>query len=547
MGIETGRSMSPASAWGAGISMALVLLLVVGPVGFATAAETITVDAGNVDGTIPAIHGTNSGPLIRAIWNPPCGNTQPGNHSSRYTYANIPQARTHGTGSLDMSQIWVPWPSFNGQDPTLAVNYNWSAADDAISAAMAVSEAYLRFGESANHGISSGGGCDPARPTATPPDDFLVFAQVCKQILRHFMQGWDGGFQYDIKYAEVWNEFYIPDFWTGTGQEAAQLYETVHDELELEFPNVQLGASISLQYLQSGFGQYVVNNPGMTIDYVAPHSYRRMPYNMRLAVHENLTGNWEAAFVALGLPSNTPIMFTEWNREGGCYNGGNQGGLSAIPIGAHLIGTLIEMAQMHPTNSTHNVIMGHYFSAGKQIWDSNSVNRSAGVALDAYGHHLYGETPLKVATTGSNSDDLDTDFLAMAGKSADDTKLNVLVSYYETSAATCPLVTGLPVTLNVVVNNFPWVNADFTWERWVHTSTSQMTREAFGVGTGGSFSTTQTMNENAFELYKFAVVSNPAPSLAPTAITILVLSLGAAAARVLRKKPDAKAVAHSRS
>jgi len=522
--------------------MVLASLLVVGVVGFAAAAETITVDAGNVDGTIPAIHGTNSGPVVRGSWDPPCGNSQPGNHSSHYTYANIPQARLHGAGAFDMSQIWIPWPNFNGENPTDPNNYDWSVADEAVAAAMAVSEVYLRFGESANHGISSGGGCDPSRPTATPPDDFLVFAQVCKQILRHFMQGWDGGYQYDIKYAEVWNEFYIPDFWTGTGQQAAELYETIHDELAAEFPNVQLGASVSLSYLQSGFGLYVLNN-SVPIDYVAPHSYRRMPYDMRHAVHENSAGNWEAAFAALGLPADTPIMFTEWNREGGCYNGGNQGGLSAIPIGAHLIGTLIEMAKMHPTNSTHNVIMSHYFSAGKQIWDSNSVNRSAGVALDAYGHHLYGETPLRVATTGGHSDDLDTDFLAMAGKSADDTMVNVLVSYYETSTSSCPLVAGAPVTLDLVVNNLPWGNADFTWERWVHTSTSQMTREASGTGTGGSFSTSQTMNENAFELYKFAVVSNPAPGLAPAATAILVISLAAAASRVLRKKPEADSAA----
>ena len=51
------------------------------------------------------------------------------------------------------------------------------------------------------------------------------------------------------------------------------------------------------------------------------------------------------------------------------------------------------------------------------------------------------------------------------------------------------------------------------------------------------------MNENAFELYKFAVVSNPAPGLAPAATAILVISLAAAASRVLRKKPEADSAA----
>lgn len=257
-------------------------------------------------------------------------------------------------------------------------------------------------------------------------------------------------------------------------------------------------------YVQGGFGQYVVNN-SVPIDYVAPHSYRRMPANFRTAVYDNPAGNWESAFAAAGLPADTPIMFTEWNRPGGCYNGGNQGGLSAVPIGAHVIGSLIEMAQMHPTNGPHNLIMSHYFSAGKQIWDSNNDRRSAGVALEAYGHHLYGETPLKIASTGGHSNSFNTDFLTMAGKSADDTQVNVLVSYYETSLTNCPLVAGLPITLNLNVNNLAWPDAKFMWERWVHTSTSALTLEASGIGTGGNFSTTQTMNENVFELYRFAL------------------------------------------
>ena len=528
----------PTRSTGTSVRLSLVLSVMLLCTGFAqvaSALETITVDAGTVDGTIPAIHGTNSGPLVRTIWNPPCGNSQPGDHSSHYTYSNIPQARAHGAGAFDMSQIWIPWPNFIGEDPLEPTNYNWLVADDALAAMAAVTQPYLRFGESANHGISSGGGCDPLRPTSTPPNHFDVYAKVVKQILRHFMSGWENGAFYDIDHAEIWNEFYITDFWTGTGTEAAMLYETIHDELDPEFPDLLLGASVSLSYLQGGFGQYVVNN-SVPIDYVAPHSYRRMPANFRETVYSNPAGNWEAAFAAAGLPANTPIMFTEWNRPGGCYNGGNQGGLTAIPIGAHLIGSLIEMAQMHPTNGPHNVIMSHYFSAGKQIWDSNDDNRSAGVALEAYGHHLYGETPLKIASTGGHSNSLDTDFLAMAGKSADDAKINVLVSYYETTLTNCPLVAGAPRTLNLNINNLPWGNADFTWQRWVHTSTSALTLEAFGTGTGGSFSTTQTMNDNVFELYKFALVSNPVPSMAPNAAVLLALSLTAGAAWILRAR-----------
>ncbi len=68
----------------------------------------------------------------------------------------------------------------------------------------------------------------------------------------------------------------------------------------------------------------------------------------------------------------------------------------------------------------------------------------------------------------------DSDFLTMAGRSADGTKANLLVSYYETSAASCPLVAGLPIVLNLDVNNLPWGDGEFRWERWVHTSSSAL-------------------------------------------------------------------------
>ncbi|MBL4659898.1 MAG: hypothetical protein JKY19_06050 [Alcanivoracaceae bacterium] len=474
----------------------------------AISTETLTIDAGNVNGIIPAIHGTNNGPLVKAAWDPPCGNNQVGDYSQHYVNANIPQARTHGAGSLDMSQIWKPWPNYTGHDPTDPDNYNWLNADEAISAAMAVTNSYLRFGESANHGISSGGGCDSSRPTSTPPENFAVFAQVCKHIIKHFKGGWDNGFFYKINYAEVWNEFYIPGFWTGTGEQAAQLYEAVHKAIKPEFPELQLGASISLQYTQSGFMDYVQAN-NVAIDYIAPHSYRAMPYNMRLAVHDNPGADWESVFAYYGLPANTPIVFSEWNRPGGCYNGGNGGGLSAIPIAAHLIGTLIEMAEMHPSNSSHNVVMGHYFSAAKQIWNAQNINRSAGVALQAYGHDLYGETPIKISSTGGHSNLKDTDFLTIAGKSENNDKVNVLVSYYDTSMTNCPLDVGLGVILNLNINNLPWGNAGFRWERWVHTSTSLLTLADSGIGYGGTFSTTQNINKNAFELYKLTVLTIP--------------------------------------
>ena len=95
---------------------------------------------------------------------------------------------------------------------------------------------------------------------------------------------------------------------------------------------------------------------------------------------------------------------------------------------------------------------------------------------------------------------------AIAGKSDDGSKVNLLVSYYDVSDTDCPDNTnvGTIVPLNVNVNNLPWGDATFTWERWMHTSNSALTLVDSGSGAGGSFSTSQDMRANVLELYLLA-------------------------------------------
>ena len=39
-----------------------------------------------------------------------------------------------------------------------------------------------------------------------PPKDYKKWAVICEHIIRHYTEGWANGFNYDIKYWEIWNE-----------------------------------------------------------------------------------------------------------------------------------------------------------------------------------------------------------------------------------------------------------------------------------------------------------------------------------------------------
>ena len=48
-----------------------------------------------------------------------------------------------------------------------------------------------------------------------PPRDPARWAAVCAGIVRHYNEGWAGGFRHDIRYWEIWNE---PDLMTTLDQ-----------------------------------------------------------------------------------------------------------------------------------------------------------------------------------------------------------------------------------------------------------------------------------------------------------------------------------------
>jgi hypothetical protein len=213
--------------------------------------------------------------------------------------------------------------------------------------------------------------------------------------------------------------------------------------------------------------------------------------------------NWEAYLQAYEF-EGTPIVNAEWNRDAdgvSCYNNGQRG--DTIPAGAFVAGSLIAMAEMHPENSDHNVILSHLFSSRAQLFDGGGY-KAPGIGLMAYGKYLYGETPVRLASSGG-WDDLDHgfDLKVMAGRSEDSQRVNVLISSYDITEA-CPTEVGGELPVDLVVEHLPWGDGPFLWERWEHTSAHALTMVDSGEGQGSALTRSDPIRLNTVVLYRLS-------------------------------------------
>ena len=90
-----------------------------------------------------------------------------------------------------------------------------------------------------------------------PPKDYAKWARICEHIIMHYTQGWADGFNYNIKYWEIWNEPENPPMWTGTKEEFFDLYATASKYLKSKFPHLSIGG-----YGSCGF--YAVTRDNMS-------------------------------------------------------------------------------------------------------------------------------------------------------------------------------------------------------------------------------------------------------------------------------------------
>lgn len=199
--------------------------------GLAEDPAGIAVDFAQAAGEIKPLHGVNNSPV------------QYGDEIKSFREAGIPFARLHDTagafGGTHFVDIPNVFPDFDA-DPSDPASYDFAFTDAYIKSLVSSGTAvFYRLGVTIenHHKIKA--------YQIYPPKDFAKWARICEGIVRHYNEGWADGFQYDIRYWEIWNEPENPPMWTGTKEQYFDLYRVAANHLKTCFPDLKVGGYAS--------------------------------------------------------------------------------------------------------------------------------------------------------------------------------------------------------------------------------------------------------------------------------------------------------------
>lgn len=245
-----------------------------------SATVTIQADFTEPDGKIKPVNGVGQPPF--PVYAPDFS------YFSYLKEANIPFSRLHDTGGAYGSGRYVDVPNIFRRfdaDPSDPDSYDFTFTDLLISALIEYGvEPFFRLGVT----IENAAAVKAYR--IDPPADFLQWAKICEGIIRHYTQGWANGFEYNIRYWEIWNE---PDLsrygsetvnqcWSGSPEQYYEFYTVASSYLKSRFPNIKIGGYASAGFREgethrtdffTGFLDYIRSH-GAPLDFFSWHSYR---------------------------------------------------------------------------------------------------------------------------------------------------------------------------------------------------------------------------------------------------------------------------------
>lgn len=144
---------------------------------------------------------------------------------------NIVSLRTHDSKSLDWDMIFPNWNA----DPNNPNSYNFKKADRIM--AFMFKNGFVPF---LRLGVSVSAVRTKQRSLALNPPDPKKWAVIVNNIVAHYKEGWANGYNYDIKYIEIWNE---PDisFWRGDKEAFNELSYQAITLLKSNFKDIRIG------------------------------------------------------------------------------------------------------------------------------------------------------------------------------------------------------------------------------------------------------------------------------------------------------------------
>ncbi len=196
-------------------------------------------DFNAVVGPVKPVNGVGQPPMIDAL----------GSWSMMHYLgeAGIPYSRLHDVGGWLGGGLYVDIPNLFrdfGADENDPANYVFAYTDSLVSALVAQGvEPFFRLGVTIENFAENG-----FPPVNTlPPSDPAKWARVCEHVMRHFTEGWAGGFGFKVTYWEIWNEpENNPDpsknpMWRGDWNSYCDFYGVVAPYLKSRFPHLKIG------------------------------------------------------------------------------------------------------------------------------------------------------------------------------------------------------------------------------------------------------------------------------------------------------------------
>lgn len=260
------------------VTIAIATTLALLTAGAALAAPgNIIVNSDHAVGSIKPMNGVNNGPHK-------AGTGQQRSNFEAYKAARIPFARTHdasfcasygGEHTVDISAVFPDF-SRDVNDPDA---YDFRMTDIYLATIQeAGTEVFYRLGQKIEHGAKKYG--------IMPPKDYRKWAEICEHVIRHYTEGWNQGFFWNIRYWEIWNEAdndmltwqTNPLCWGGPEEEFFKFYSIAAKHLKKCFPHLMIGGpalSANEQWADRFFAYQKQHN--VPIDFFSWHCYAKSP------------------------------------------------------------------------------------------------------------------------------------------------------------------------------------------------------------------------------------------------------------------------------
>lgn len=272
----------------------------------------IAVDFASEQGKFKLIHGVNNGPLLYYFFAFAGGTGN--NMLNNFNSLQVPLVRLHDDSLINPGCRLVDIPHVFGNEEAESGdprNYYFDQTDDYIRAIVENgSEVMYRLGPSIEH--------TQRGYFVRPPKDYEKWVDICLHIIRHYNCGWKNGFNWNIRYWEIWNEpNHLNIMWKGGDYtDYCRLYVMAAKKIKAEFPDLKVGGP-SDAHSRSKTEEFLTycRKEDAPLDFYSFHMYGNDPQDFTRSI------NKEKELLQKYGYGNAELHLNEWHYSpcGGIY------------------------------------------------------------------------------------------------------------------------------------------------------------------------------------------------------------------------------------